>query len=412
MKVLKNRNFAVLFAGQTVSTFGNSLYFIALPWYVYTLTHSKADLALTGMAQSVPMLAGLFAGVFVDRWSKRWTMMGSDVIRGLLSITLFFAAWSHWSFAWILALVLLLQFVGTFFNPAAGALVPLLVDEQDVPAAAGLEQSGSAIAQLLGTAFGGALMAFLGPPLLFLFDALSFLVSIVSLLFIRDHEASAKTRADPQKPSFFKEWVEGFHLFRTYRFFTLMLASVLLANFAMAPVDIALTAWVKGPLHGDALDLGVLNAAFFLGMIAGGMGLGWVSKVLTMRRILMLGLAGSGILMIALGLWANLVWDASVIVITGFLIASLNGSVSAATMQMIPESKRGRVFGTMGALFTMTIPVGMAVFGSLMIHIPLSWLFAMMGALSIVSGLAYLLPVTDDTVRAVNKGGQEGIDLP
>jgi len=410
MKILKNRNFSILFSGQLVSTFGNSLFFIALPWYVYTLTQSKAALALTGLVQTLPAVAGLFTGVFVDRWSKRWTMIGSDVIRIALSLALFWAVVGKWHFVIVLSLVLLLQFVGTFFNPASGAFTPLIVSLEEIPAAVGLSQSGSAVAQLLGTAFGGGFMAAFGAPLLFLFDALSFFVSVVSLFFIRAKEPSRNNSSARQGTSFFKEWVEGFQIFSQYKFFLLIVASALVANFAMAPVDVSLTAWVKGPMHGNPIDLGAVNAAFFLGIIAGGIGLGFITKRLPMRQILMYGMTGSGLLMMAIGFFANVYWDAIIILITGFLIGSVNGALSAMAMQVIPEALRGRVFATIGALATLAMPLGMALFGTLMIHVPLSVLFVIMGVFSVLSGLTYLLPVKDDTVASTSAISQTGHD--
>lgn len=411
MKILKNRNFSILFSGQLVSTFGNSLYFIALPWYVYTLTQSKAALALTGLVQTLPAVTGLFTGVFVDRWSKRWTMIGSDLIRLLLALVLFWAVVAKWPFAVILSLVLLLQFVGTFFNPAWAALIPRIVAAEDIPSAVGLNQSGSAVAQLLGTAFGGGFMAVFGAPLLFLFDALSFFVSLVSLFFLRVEEPSREDSSTSQRTSFFKEWVAGLRIFSQYKFFLLIVASALVANFAMAPMDVALTAWVKGPMHGNPIDLGVINAAFFVGIIAGGISLSFITKRVPMRQILMYGMTGVGVLTMAVGFLANVYWDVIITLLAGLLIGSVNGVVSAMAMQIIPDALRGRVFATIGALVTLAMPLGMALFGTLMIHLPLSVLFVIMGAFSVMSGLTYLLPIRDDTAAgAIIQAAQDSLE--
>ncbi len=163
MSLVKNRNFMILLSGQLVSTAGNNLFGIALPWYVYSLTGSKEALALTGIAQTVPAITGLFSGVMVDRWRKRATMMGSDGIRAILNFILFGAVLLKWPFSTILLMVLALETAGQFFGPASAALFPLLVNEDQVAAGSGLLQSSNATAQLVGTVSGGALMALLGP---------------------------------------------------------------------------------------------------------------------------------------------------------------------------------------------------------------------------------------------------------
>jgi len=103
----------------------------------------------------------------------------------------------------------------------------------------------------------------------------------------------------------------------------------------------------------------------------------------------------------AVGFLANVYWDVIITLLAGLLIGSVNGVVSAMAMQVIPDALRGRVFATIGALVTLAMPLGMALFGTLMIHLPLSVLFVIMGAFSVLSGLTYLLPIKDDTATGV-----------
>ncbi|KPV43755.1 MFS transporter [Alicyclobacillus ferrooxydans] len=422
MTLAKNRNFIFLLSGQLVSTVGNNLFGIALPWYVYALTGSKSALALTGIAQTMPALIGLVAGVFVDRWPKRATMIWSDVIRALFSGVLVLDVLFHWPFWTVLAMVLALQAVGQFFNPASGALFPLLVDEGDVAAGSGILQSSSATAQLLGTVSGGALMGALGAPFLFFMDTISFLVSVFSLLFIRVKEVvTRQTTTENQKPAgesslagvrhrsestaasrirtFLKDWIEGLSLISRSKFLLLVLASALVTNFALAPMDITLTAWVKGPMHGSPLALGIINGGFFVGVILGGMFLGVISKRVPLRATLLIGLIGIGLCTMAFGLFHTTVPETIVSVVAGVAAGSLNGALSATMIQLIPPAIRGRAFGIFGAMATFATPLGMVLFGSLMIHVSLQTLFVLIGSIAALSGLSFLLPIPNDQDR-------------
>ncbi len=182
MILRRNRNFLILATGQWVSMAGTSLFMIALPWVVYAQTESKAVLALMGLILSVPNVVGLWAGVWVDRWPKRRTMMGADLIRGLLSLLIAGLALARLSvFFWIVP-VLLLQVAGTVFTPAQMALIPQIIAPYTLPTAMGINQSGTAASQLAGQAGGGTLLALLGAPILFVANALSFGVSVWNCL--------------------------------------------------------------------------------------------------------------------------------------------------------------------------------------------------------------------------------------
>ncbi|MBX6773244.1 MAG: MFS transporter, partial [Chloroflexi bacterium] len=267
VSLLRQRNFAVVFAGQLVSQAGNNLFNIALPWYVYSRTGSKAALTLAGLAVTVPALAGLFSGVWVDRWPKVPTMVATDVLRALLCLALYLVTAAGAPVAWLLLLVLLLQLAGTFASPALLAFLPRVVALGELPAASGLFQSGTGLAQLGGMLAGGILLDLLGAPLLFLLDGLSFLVYVAGLVLLRlPPESRAELRGGG---SLLAEWLAGFRLLFRSRMVRRVLLATVVANFALAPTDLLLTAWVKGPLGGSAALLGVVYGGFFAGMVGG-----------------------------------------------------------------------------------------------------------------------------------------------
>jgi MFS transporter, DHA3 family, macrolide efflux protein len=441
VSLFKNRNFSILLSGQLISTLGNNLYGIALPWYVYTLTNSKSALAFVGLSQTLPAVVGLFSGVLVDRWRKRTTMVNSDLIRAAFCFILLLGVVTHFPLWVILAFVLALEVVGQFFSPASNALFPLLVKNEDLTGAQGIMQSSSATAKLIGTISGGALMATLGAPLLFLLDGVSFVLSSVSLLFIRvsepvkrkdgtghndgaahngsvahndggsrndgaahndggsRDEGAVHGAVQKEGNAFYREWREGLQVVTKSKYFLLVMLAALVTNFALAPFEISMTAWVKGPMHGSAFDLGIINAGFFVGVIAGGVLLGIVAKRISQRGIIVVGLTSIGVFTACFGLLYT-VWAETILCLAiGIAVGSLNGSLGATFITLIPERLRGRVFGLTGALGMIAMPVGMAVFGVLMVHIPLTVLFFLIGAICILSGSSLLLPIPNDSNR-------------
>ncbi|MCY0887744.1 MAG: MFS transporter [Alicyclobacillaceae bacterium] len=415
--LFRNRNFVILFSGQMVSMFGNSLFALALPWYVYSLTGSKVDLGITGLVSTLPGFAQLFSGVFVDRWPKRLTMILSDFFRAALSAAMFLVAIGHEKLLILLILLFFLELVGTFFSPASSAFLPLVVSEESIPAASGMTQSSSSFAQLAGTVSGGALIGLLGAPLLFVLNSISFLCSCISLLFLRHSEDRSKSSSassvhanrvnseqtgSPEagaQPTisrlrvFLDEWLEGFRLLTSTPFVRVIIASAVLVNFAFAPLFTALTAWVKGPLHGTAFVLSTLDGGFFLGIIGGGLLVGPLSSRLSLRLQLASGLALIGVFLGLLPVVRNSWFDASLMLLCGVSVGFINGSLFATIVRLIPPELRGRVFGTLGALVSVANPVGLAITTVVLPFIPLWTIFVAITVISLGASSLYLLPM-------------------
>ena len=135
LAVLRQRNFALVWVAGLISLTGDWLLFVAVPLAVYQLTGSTAATAGAVAARVLPRLAlGSVAGVFVDRWDRRRTMLVANVLLGLCLLPLLLVRSAEW--LWLLYLVSFAQSIlAQFLGPAEGALLPRLVAEADlVPA--------------------------------------------------------------------------------------------------------------------------------------------------------------------------------------------------------------------------------------------------------------------------------------
>ncbi|MBO0795593.1 MAG: MFS transporter, partial [Ktedonobacteraceae bacterium] len=124
LAVLRRRDFALLWLGQLISLTGDWVLFITLPFYVYQLTGSALATGAMFVVQILPRaLFGSLAGVFVDRWSRKWTMIASDLSRaGLLLFLLFFHSRDQ---VWLVYVIGTLETsISLFFTPARSAIVP------------------------------------------------------------------------------------------------------------------------------------------------------------------------------------------------------------------------------------------------------------------------------------------------
>src|SRR5436309_600162 len=202
---------------------------IALPFFVYDLTRST--LATGGMfiALTVPrLLLGSVAGVFVDRWDRRRTMIAADVSRAAIMLPLLLVRSPER--VWIVYLVAFLEAaIAQFFLPAKSAIIPRLVGEEDLLPANSLNSLSDSLTRLVGPALGGALFGLLGLASVVYLDSLSFLVSGLAIALIAVPPAPvpaaspARSAASPWA-AVWREWLDGLRLVRRDRLIAALFA--------------------------------------------------------------------------------------------------------------------------------------------------------------------------------------------
>ncbi len=388
-KLWRNANLTILVSGQWVSQVGNNLFELAVYWYVLAQTHQAASLGWVGTAMALPGVLGLMTGVFVDRMDRRWTMVGSDVLRAALSALLGIFALLHLLPLWLfLVLVLLLMAVGTFFNPASGALLPQIVPDEQLAAANGLYSSATSSAGLIGMFGGGIVMSLLGPILLFFMNAASFVVSFLSLMFLR------VPRRERDRPAtgagigqLYREWVEGFKVYQAIPLLRTLLMTAILINFAGQGLGVLAAAWVKGPLRGNAFDYALFGAAITVGAIVGAMTAAQVLRRMRLEQVLPAGIIAVGVAVVVLSrvplLWVTILC----MFLAGIAMGEMNTGLTTMMQRIVPQEKMGRVFGTVGALVTLANPVGAAVAGALAEVWSVPFIYLLLGVLILLSSL-------------------------
>ncbi|PZR98440.1 MAG: MFS transporter, partial [Candidatus Chloroheliales bacterium] len=150
--VVRNPRFFPLWLGQLVSNLGDTLNYIALVIIVFRITGSGTALALVSIFQIVPVITvSLVAGVVIDRVSRKVIMVGADVVRGLLVLLLIVADQTN-QVVLVYVAATLLAAVGSFFRPALQAIIPSLLDEDELLAANSVAWSTEQLVQIVGAA--------------------------------------------------------------------------------------------------------------------------------------------------------------------------------------------------------------------------------------------------------------------
>src|ERR671933_571238 len=177
LATLRRRDFALLWFGGLVSMAGDWMLFVAWPIYIYQHTGSALATGAMVAAALVPMvLFGSVAGVFVDRWERKKTMVVSNVLMALFILPLLLVPSTGW--LWIIYAVAFVLFCGAIFNePAENSLLPDLVEEERLVTANSLNAMNNDLARLIGPALGGLVVGWFGLVGVVVVDAASYLIA-------------------------------------------------------------------------------------------------------------------------------------------------------------------------------------------------------------------------------------------
>jgi len=376
LAVLRERAFALLFSAQLISTIGDVMASVAVPFAIIELGGGAADIGLVLAARAVPLVLFLLVGgVWADRVPRRLVMIGSDVVRGVCQAV--FATILVLGVGGVPAIMVIMFVYGTaeaFFRPALSGIVPQAVPAGRLQDAYGLIAITPALGMTLGGVIGGAAVALISPAGAIAIDAASFAVGIALLSFARFRHV----RSAEQGNGFLADLRDGWMAFRTR---TWLVVVVIGESFYALLVMPAI--FVGGPLIAEefldgAASWAVVISCFGLGFATGGV----VAQRLTPRRPIVLSYA---VTVLFAGFFVLLSFPAPTAVLgvgawVGGTVIAISGTLleTTITRQVTPDL-RSRV-GSFRALGSQVCqPIGFAVIGGVIAGIGLSgvmWLAA------------------------------------
>jgi MFS family permease len=270
--VLRNRNFQYLWAGQTVSTIGDQMSGLALP--VLAVTMLQATEWQVGMMNaaglSMFLLIGLPAGAWVDRWLKRRVMIFADTVRLLVVLSVPLAWWAGiLNMTFIIIGAAIISAANVFFDVAYQSVLPIMLPKEHMAKANSALETTNQTSMLAGPAVVGFLLSIVKAPVLMLVDAVSFLVSLVSISLIKIDET---TIAKKDRGRLRDEIAEGVRFVTKHPIIGRITATTSISNFfgsavhTLTPILVLRTMNVPPALYGLAFTAAA--AAGLLGAIS------------------------------------------------------------------------------------------------------------------------------------------------
>ncbi|USQ87999.1 MFS transporter [Streptomyces phaeoluteigriseus] len=359
----RNRDFLLLWGGSAVSQLGSTATTIAYPLLVLAITGSPFAAGLAGFVTLLPaLLLPLPAGALVDRWPRRRLMIWCDALRALGAATIAVAsALDVLGLPLVLAVGFAEGALTVFHGLAAHAAVPNVVPPSQLSLALSRNEARGRAAVMLGTPLGGVLFG-LGRAVPFLADALTYLVSLTGLLFIRkEFEAKRSARTGSMREQVHEglRWLWRQPFLRTT---TLLVAGSNLMFRALFLVAIVLATDIGASSTGVGLMVGFAGAGGVLGSLAAP----WFA-----RRV------GLGTLVIG----ANWAWTVLMAVIAlsrdpftltaayaamWFVGPLWNVALGSYQLSITPDPLRGRVLAATSTLSNGALPIGSLLGGLLL----------------------------------------------
>jgi MFS family permease len=364
----RNSTYLTLWGAKTVSDTGSQISQLAFPLLVLLITHSAAIAGLAGALRMLPYLVlTLPAGALVDRWDRRKVMLICDTGRliTLASIPLALAL-GHLGVLQIFAVSLIEGIFYVFFDLAELALLPVVVPQEQMTAAAaqyqGLTYSTSA---LLGPALGGALFA-AGRMLPFVTDAISYGVSVAALWHVKlPRQQAGSPRASAQSWHTLRHDIAGgiVWLWRqpTLRAMTLLLglSNVLNAGEALLVIVLA------EHLHASMAEIGLVLTLGGLGAVVGSLVAGRVVARLSFSRAFIGGNWAIALLWLLYAVAPTPLALGFVMAGVALLWSLLNVAQFSYRMSLIPGDLQGRISSIIRLSLYGSVPVSLALTGAL-----------------------------------------------
>jgi len=360
-----NRDYLLLWSGQTVSAIGSQFTGFIIPLLVLALTNSPAQAGLVGALQGVPYIVlSLPAGALVDRWNRKMVMIICDSGRAVNVLTVPVAlAIGHLSMAQLYVVALVEGTLFVFFNVAEVASLVRVVGPDQLPGAIARQETTWGISALIGPAAAGALYQAVSAALPFLVDACSYLVSALSLSRIRtqfqaDRSVPAGTLRSEMHDALLWLWRQPL-----LRFVALVTAvgDFLFSGIGLIPLVIA-----RQQMHASPVTIGLIFTLAAIGGILGSSVAGWVQRRVTFGPALIAAEWMLALLYPLLAIAPNPV-------ALGLVRTAMSGTVSVSNtvrlsyqLGCIPDALQGRVNSLTTLLAYGSLPIGEALTGVLL----------------------------------------------
>lgn len=393
----------IFMTGQTISMFGSFLVQYAIMWHLTLTTKSGVVLALAAVFGFLPQaIVSIFAGVWADRVNRRAMIIVSDSVIALSTLGLALLMLSGVDDLWLIFLVMAVRSIGAGVQmPAVSALLPQIVPTDKLMRINGINSSIQSALGLLAPIAAAAVYSTMSIVSVFFIDVVTAVIGISLLATIAVPTLDRAANAD--KPSYFADLKDGISYIFTHDlvrwvmgiFGIVFLLTVAPSN--LAPLMIARN------FGTEVWKLTVFEVSFSIGMALGGALVAIFAKKFSRISMIIGTSIFFGFTAVSLGFTTNLILFYILFFIIGIAVPSFFTSAMTLLQETVEPERQGRVFGFVGIVISLAMPIGMSVLGPLADVFPVENLMIATGtAMAVVATAAVLLPAGRRAIAAAH----------
>ncbi|MBI3750546.1 MAG: MFS transporter [Chloroflexi bacterium] len=358
--VFRNRRFALMWTAQLVSTIGSSLTDLAAAIFVFNVTHSALNVGITLMVTAIPTLfVGLFAGVFVDRFDRKRILQASDLLRGLLVLSIPFLVVDSQNIAMLYVILFLAAVVRQFFDPAWESILPEIASEEELARA----NSFLSISSFGSTAVGFAAAGFLtgiNPHVPFIIDAATFLFSLLCVSLVKLPKHAQAQEESTSVRVIVANLREGARTLWQIPLLRSLLMAGALVNLSFGLWNVLLLPMAIRALNATEAEYGLQEGLTSVGFAVAALLMAKFLDRLPEVEWMTVSIVGMGIFGVLYGLSPTIQIAIVIVMITGFLNAPFGIARRTLMQRTIPRAMRGRVFSAFFVTRDVLFLIGMA----------------------------------------------------
>lgn len=385
---LRHRGYALFWSGALISNTGTWLGNLTVPYVLYQSTGSAFWVGLAAAAQFGPALVlSPVGGLLADSVDRRLLLLWTQVCLGGVAL----AMWLQWSSGLhspglLIGLLTLSGVFNGINNPAWQSLVNDLVPRRDVLSAVTLNSLQFNLARAVGPALAGVLLATLGAAWAFFFNAASFAVVVVTLLFVRAQRGTPKRAAGM---GFAAQWRQAGTYLANSRPLLLAVALCCVVGMLSNPIFSMTVVFAEDVYRTDAIGLGLLTAALGAGAVLYALaGLVRTRRPPSFGRRAVLGITALGIGHLLLGAVPAMEWGIVAAILIGAAFLAAMSTFNSVIQLLAPDQLRGRILAVRHMVFSTSVAAGTLLTGILADAAGIRTAFMLLGALLLLAALA------------------------
>ena len=392
---LWKKKFIIIWSGQIFSILSSAIVGYSVMFWLSIETKSAEVLAYAVLAILLPQaLLGPFAGVYVDRWKRKLTMIAADSFVALCSLILGLLFYFNMAELWLIYLLMALRSVGNaFHSPAMQAAIPMLAPESELMRIAGVNQAIQSVSNIAGPALGALMITSLNMTAVMLVDVVGAIIACTALLFVFIPDPKQDKKVE--KRSILGEMVQGWREVEKHKGLPWLMTISVFVTFFLMPVAVLFPLMTVTHFGGGTFQMSLVEIIWGSGMLIGGLIMGiWKLKV---RKVLLINFSylALGVYILIAGLLPSDAFTVFVCltIIGGISTPFYSGPFTSLLQTYVEHAALGRVFSLFGSLSILPSMIGILATGYIADNIGVSNAFLIAGVVILALGIiSFFIP--------------------